>query len=152
MTERTALRIAQAQLLLGEIGADALSAAASAALNNGSDSPHLRELAELGSADSFRARSVFGDALKELGLPEMSTNDAVLLLAREEARRLLSGRIAPIDAARRIWDLTLKLPDDEVILALDPFIYAASEWDDRPEDHADFVAGIMESARALLDA
>jgi hypothetical protein len=63
---------------------------------------------------------------------------------------VLARRKSPIVAARRIWDLTLELPEGVGIPELDPFIYAASEWDDRPDERSDFEAGIIESARDLL--
>ena len=64
---------------------------------------------------------------------------------------MLAGLKSPIVAARRIWDLSLQLPDGVRIPELDPFIYVASEWDDRPDDRSDFELGIVESARDLLD-
>jgi hypothetical protein len=35
---------------------------------------------------------------------------------------------------------------------LDTFIYAASEWEDRPEDQKNFAAGIVAAAHDLLVA
>jgi hypothetical protein len=67
-----------------------------------------------------------------------------------EARNLLAGQITAIDAARRIWDLALEHRVEDLV-ELHSFIYAASEWDDRPEEHAAFELGIVEAARNLID-
>jgi hypothetical protein len=77
---------------------------------------------------------------------------AIRMQAIAQARELLAGRTAPIEAARGIWDLALMAPDGEILPELHPFVYAASEWADRPEDHQNFEAGIVESARDLLNS
>jgi hypothetical protein len=89
--------------------------------------------------------------LEEIGISKINRREAVILLVKEAARRVLAGQLAPITAARQIWDLSLKLPEDDAIPELDSFIYAASEWDERPEDQHDFEAGIVEAARSLLN-
>ncbi len=55
------------------------------------------------------------------------------MLARELAREVVDGTMAPDEGARRIWDLTLRVPGED-LPELDSFIYAASEWEERPGD------------------
>jgi hypothetical protein len=43
----------------------------------------------------------------------------------------------------------LRVPTEQ-IPELDPFIYAASEWEERPEDRVHFEEGIVSEARALV--
>jgi hypothetical protein len=71
-------------------------------------------------------------------------------LAHDAAAEILGGTIAPYTGAKRIWDLTLRAPAER-ISELDPFIYAGSEWEERPEDRVHFERGIMSEARALVD-
>jgi hypothetical protein len=132
-------------MVLGLAGPEELADAGSAALDDGLDSPALITLAD---ADRNDARAVFERALTELRVPKPSTREAILRLAHDTATEILDGTIAPYTGARRIWELTLRAPTER-IPELDPFIYAASEWEDRPEDRVHFEQGIILEARTL---
>jgi hypothetical protein len=86
--------------------------------------------------------------LTELSIAKPNQREAVMLLAHNVASEIASGTIAPYAGAKQIWDLTLSVPI-EPISELDPFIYAASEWEDRPEDRVQFERDILSEAQAL---
>lgn len=135
-----------ARLVLGLAGPENLPAAADAALRDGLVSPALIALMD---ADPSEARVLFDRALDELGVSKPSQRDAVMRLARDAAAEIVRGTIAPYAGAKRISDLTLQAPAVR-IHELDPFIYAADEWEERPEDRLHFEQGIVSEARALL--
>ncbi len=72
---------------------------------------------------------------------------AVRRLARDFARRIVSGEIPPYEGARAIWRELAWEP--EAGDALLPFIGLASEWEDRPEFRREYEADILQAARAL---
>lgn len=47
----------------------------------------------------------------------------------------------------RLWGLS-----DEGIPELDPFVYAASEWEDRPNDRRFFENAIVDIAKDLVNS
>ncbi len=137
-----------AKLVLGLAGPEDLPGAADAALNGGLVSPALIALSD---ADISEARALFDRALNELSVPKPNQREAVMLLARGVASEITNGTIAPYAGAKQIWDLTLCV-SIEPISELDPFIYAASEWEERPEDRVKFEQDIVREARSLLDS
>ena len=105
-------------------------------------------LAGLTAAVSGEARELFDRALVELKVPKPSERDAVMYLARETARKIVTGATAPYEGAKQIWELTLPV-SDEKLPELDSFVYAASEWKSRPEDRSVFEEGIVAAATEL---
>lgn len=95
------------------------------------------------------ARALFDRALNELSVSKPDQREAVMLLARDAASEIGGGTVAPYTGAKQIWDLTLCVPI-EPIPELDPFIYAASEWEERHEDRVKFERDIIREARSLL--
>ena len=144
---RDELASVAARMVLELAGPEDLSGAAVAALEGGLDSPALVALA---GADACEARPLFDRALEELKISKPSPREAVIRLAQDEATRIVGGTVAPYAGAKRIWELTSRVPTVR-IPELDPFIYAASEWEERPEDRVHFEQGIISEARALLD-
>ncbi len=148
---RDGLAVVASERLLGLIDVAGLSSAALAALEDDLDVPSLVALAGLSkNADEQEARSLFDRALGELNMTAPSRRDAVLCLSEQFAHRIVRGTIAPYEGAKRIWDLTRR-GGTERIHELDPFIYAASEWEDRPEDRVRFERAIIDEARALIE-
>lgn len=76
---------------------------------------------------------------------------AVELLARQVAERILEGTVSPEGGAKDIWDLTVHIAPAEFIPEFDTFIYGASEWDERPQDRPAFTEGILAAAHDLLN-
>ncbi len=73
----------------------------------------------------------------------------LLALARAVCEEVVAGTTPPSNGARKIWILTLRMRDEHVD-ALDVFIRAANEWEDRPEDRAAIDGEIVLLARELL--
>jgi hypothetical protein len=138
-----------AEVVLGLLGPAELPMVATAALEDGLDSPALVALASIGEDDPSKARALFDQALDQADLSLPSPREAVIYLAQRSAAEIVQGTVAPYSGAKRIWDLTLRVPGVEVG-DLDPFIYAASEWEERPEDRALFERAIRSEARAFL--
>jgi hypothetical protein len=135
-----------ARLVLGLAGPENLPAAADAALKDGLISPALIALMD---ADPSEASTLFDRALHELEVSKPSQREAIMQLAHDAAAEIANGTVAPYAGAKRIWELTSCAPAVR-IPELDPFIYAASEWEERPEDRVHFEQGIISEARALL--
>jgi hypothetical protein len=140
-----------AESVLGLLGTEDLSKAAVSALEEGLDSPALIALACV-PPDAYQSevRALFERALEELELRSPSPHDALMYLARETARDIVAGTVAPYAGAKKIWDLARRAPAEHKH-ELDPFIYAASEWEDRPADRIRFEQGILEEARSLIN-
>jgi len=145
------LKVAASRAALEMLLSEEFSALAVSALEDGCDSPSLRALAELTAAESDKARTLFDRALAELGIDAPSKRDAVMFLARETATALLSGAITPHAGANQIWELSLRIANEN-LPQLHTFVYAASEWEDRPEDRQVFEDGITAAARDLVSA
>ncbi len=144
------LQTAACEVVLGLVPSGGLAGTAVAALEDGYDSPSLRVLAGLTSEAMEDAGALFGRALAELPLPLPTGREAVLCLARNTAKAVLGGAMSPHDGARHIWEVSLRLPAEHVP-ELDTFVYAASEWPDRPDEGDMFADGVRAAARELLD-
>ena len=68
--------------------------------------------------------------------------------AREVSRAILAGDATAYEGARAIAAMCREVPIHPPI-ELHTFIYADSEWDDRPEDGRIFAEGVMAAAREL---
>jgi hypothetical protein len=95
------------------------------------------------------AKSLFETTLAELGLTVPSAREAVMMLSRELANGILTGAIPPYLGAKQIWELALQAPEED-ISQLDTFVYAASEWEERPAHRNILAEGIVAAARDLV--
>ncbi len=100
-------------------------------------------------AEADEARALFDRALAELDVPIPTNGEAVMRLARGTAERIINGIATPYEGVKQIWELSLRL-QEEHLSDLDSFVYAASEWEDRPEDRRVFEDGIVAAARELV--
>ena len=139
------LELAASRAVLGVLRSDDLAQVGVQALKCGCNSPSLRILAGLSASETEEARGLFNRALSELNVAVPSKWDAVMHLAREIAKGILAGTINVYLGAKQIWDLTLRVSDED-FPELNTFIYAASEWEDRPEDRVAFEEGIVAAA------
>jgi hypothetical protein len=142
------LEVLVAESVLGLGRSEDLPGAALALLQSGFDSPALVALAGLSSADVSEAPQLFDRAVAELSVSTPDPRSAVIRLSQEVAADIAAGTTAPYEGAKRIWALTLRVPTEH-IRELDPFIYAASEWEDRPDDRVRFEEDIAREAQAL---
>jgi len=94
---------------------------------------------------------MFDRVLSELNVAVPSRREAVMRLARKIAKGILVGTTGAYLGAKQIWDLTLRASDED-LPELDSFVYAASEWEDRPEDRVAFEEGIVAAARDLVNS
>lgn len=118
-------------------------------LSQGVDCHSLRLLAGLTSKELTDASSLFEQVLKELKRPIMSKKNAALSYTRLISDQILQGTISPYDGARKILEVNFSLnpPLDEV----GNFIYAVSEYDERPEDRDFFISEIIKEAKRWRD-
>ena len=141
-------RLLAAKDVLGFAGAEAMPPEATRALVGGVDSPSIRRLAGMDGADSEDVRVMFRAALRELAVELPSKREAALLLATEVARRITQRTVSPYEGAKEIWRIART--SDEDLTELDTFVYAASEWEERPKARKRFEGGIVAAARDLL--
>jgi hypothetical protein len=138
-----------AKHVLGLLPVEALPGMALDAIQAGYDSPSLRQLAGASEHDTEEAHRLFGKAIQELGLPIPQAPEAGLTLARDIAREVVSGAIAPYEGAKRIWNqIYTRLPE---LKQLKPFVGLASEYEDDLDHRDDYSRRIIEKAQSLID-
>jgi len=140
-----------ARLVLEVDLAEGLPNLASRALAEGLDSSGLRALAGANDVQRSELLPMFYQVLGELGFEIPSLRTALVRLACELASDILRGAIPPYQGAKGIWNLTLRA-SGVCVRELDPFIYAASEWEDRPSDRLLFDREIVDQAQLLVDS
>ena len=117
----------------------------------GYESRWLAALAGQPPTETYESGALFDAALVELGADTITDAAAALLLSREIARQIIDHSTSPIDGARAIWSLSLKV-DPTSVPELHTFIYAALEWDDRSDSHRRlFEEGVRAAARDLAE-
>jgi hypothetical protein len=139
----------RSKVVLGVASAAELREWAVRALSSGDDTPSLRMLAGSTASDDDGVMDWFERSSTELGVQAVSRVEAVHHLAMDMARHIQEERMTAIEGARRIWALTVLVPEhrfDE----LGPFIYSASEWDERPEEHEMITGWILAAAADFL--
>jgi hypothetical protein len=116
------------------------------ALEHGYDGVATRKLAGLIRPIWSELNTLVPEFLTELGAAEaLNEEDAGRLLAREVAKAIADGRVAPYDGARFLWrEINIKLwpngPSD-----LLPFVGLASEYED-----CEYYGGNTKAIRAEL--
>ncbi len=140
---------AAARLAMGKLTSDQALGVASAALEAGLFSNSLGLLAFEEPVWS-EVGPLFERALSELGISIPSRGEASLILAREHARRILTGELWPYEGARQIWSYVANEPGADP--SLRDFVGLASEWEDVPNHRPQYERQIMEAARQLVAA
>jgi hypothetical protein len=125
-----------------------IPAAATTALEHGLDGTRLRRLAGLVATDRPAEAWELVQALEEGGLRLRSVQDAPDILLRAAARAIVADRVDPIHAAD--WLSQLHCGLDAHHQGFDPFIYAASEAEDRPSEHEFFVEMVKSAAAEIV--
>jgi hypothetical protein len=87
--------------------------------------------------------------MAELNLVFPDVQGAVMHIAKKIASEIIYKTISPYVGAKRIWDLSTRVSIDQVP-ELHPFVYAADEWEERPEDRLFFEQAIVSEARSLV--
>ncbi len=120
-------------------------------LLDGFDSYNLRILASgEGSVTTEGARTTLARVFDEIGEPRVDSVEAARTYARWVAEGIVNGEVEPYRGAREIWKVAQKV-GLERLTELHPFIYAAAEYEDRPEDRPFFQDAIKREASGLLD-
>jgi hypothetical protein len=143
------LERARALSVLGMIGAAEVIAIATDALVLGSDSPSLRELAGTSTYDVDDVPRLLEQTARELGFRELTKEEALRVVSADICQRITSGEVRPYDGAKWIWR-TIVESEAPHHHELNPFIYAASEFESRPEDQEFFENAIRREASDLL--
>lgn len=141
------LLLAQAMMILGILTTDRLPEIAIEALEAGEDSSALRILAGLTQCELAEAPKIFELVLKELEIPMLTRSEAARIYAVDICVQIVSKQISPLEGANRIWDASIRV-NDPYFHDLDPFIYAASELQNRPLDRDFFEREILKEARS----
>ena len=147
-----AIRIAAARHILGHLSSREVPSLATAALEAGVDTPELRILAGQTDEPWSQIETRFHAVLNELGIPEMTRNEAGLVLARDFARRIVAGDIPVGSGGEAIAQLCseLNFPPELV-----PFVAILSERDDfqtcRTQDPARYDRLIAECDTQIVE-
>jgi hypothetical protein len=103
----------------------------------------------LTALETTAAVDLFCRALSELGLTIPDKRTAALQYARCVSKLIVSGEVTPYHGAKSLWIASLAVAETS-FHDLDPFIYAASEYEDRPQDKAFFDESIVTEAQRVL--
>jgi hypothetical protein len=146
------MQLAVAKWVLGLLPSESLPEIAATVLENGLDTPALRQLAGELRPTMRDAGPIFQKAVVELGITLPSKPDAGLIVAREYATEISEGITTPYEGARRIWR-EIQLEVEELKHQFDPFVYWASEREDADDPaRREFCENaIRAAARNLLD-
>jgi hypothetical protein len=143
------LPIAAAWLALGKLTTEEAIDTAHAVLNGGVYSEALGEVI-FAEPRWSEVGPLFTRALSELGVVIPNRLVAVRRLARDFARRIVTGEVPPYEGARALWrELAWEPEAGDSLL---PFIGMASEWEDRPEFRREYETDILRAARVLSEA
>ena len=140
---------AQVLWTLGLLPQEQLPAIACELLEAGQDTDSLRVLAGLSGDQVAEAAPLFRRVLQQLGKANISKEQAMRQLARIVSQQIVDGSIDAYAGAKKLSDATIRaslLDFHEV----DPFIYAASEYEDRPADRQFFEEEILKEAKRWL--
>lgn len=140
------LTYVEALWVLGLLETREMPNVAAEALARGLDSRSLRQLAGLPSKTDEDVNLLFDQALKELNRGRMSKEEALKRNAKHISRKILNSEMTPLDGAKMIWKATSANPLPE-FHDLDPFIYAASEAEERPKEKRFFENEIVAEAK-----
>lgn len=144
MTNTTVQRLALRNRI-GDLTLQELSLAASDLIASGIVSPSLERMAWGEMTGREEAQWLLDAAVGEIG-GRNDSREEVRSFVDDIATEILRGAVTPYQGARRIWAAAQLVPDEHMY---DPFIYAASEYEDRPGDRQFFEEAILREARRL---
>lgn len=132
----------------GWLPVEALPDVAADLLVRGYDSPALRELAGHPRSDSRGARDLWAMVRDELGVPYKDDAEALWMLVREWASRMVDESLDPVEGANAIlgWGwFELGQPDE-----LTGFVALMDDWEEMPSHRDETKALLIASAREFL--
>lgn len=86
---------------------------------------------------------------KSRSVDKMSISQALSIYARSVCAKIVDGSLPPIIGSDKISKVAIENAPDGYV-ELDPFIYASSEVESRPEDKAFFEDAILEEAKRIM--
>ena len=134
--------------MLGVESPDALAGLAAELMAKGVSAPSLTALAGLDRVDHEEVRNLVMRTLTELGLPQITNEQAMRLYVSEVSSLIDQSDLPPLEGARRIWRARNRA-GMERSHEFDVFVYAASECEERPEDKELFESAIREEAKRV---
>jgi len=143
-----ALRLLQAQWVLGEMRADHVPRICTDLLVDGYDTQSLRVLAGLTGVEIERVADLLPRMFREMGLVQPTRVQAAWCIAQNIARDILSGNVTPSDGAWMIGNFGATF--DPLFPSLSIFIGLLSESDDDPEHREQYETDIRERALLLI--
>jgi hypothetical protein len=144
----TSLDRAVAYWSFGWLPSDRLPAVALEALERGTESPSIIELASADSAANPDLHPLFEKALTELGRTRLARAEAGRMIARDYAEQICNEAIKPVDGARAIWRVSLECPELEGELGI--FGGRVSEYEGLSDGRERISAMIVSEARELI--
>ncbi len=136
---RSKLDMACALRALGHLAYDEMPAVAWEALEFGYDGSALRRLAAMNHPTFFEVGDLFDQAMAEMGQKPWSPEDALLLVVRPIAERILRGEIEPLEGVDQISNMVYT--SQYFPTELDVFHYTYSD---------DCIPRILEGCRNLV--
>jgi hypothetical protein len=141
------LDLAQALMVADRVPAEELPDLACELLSHGFDTPAVRELAGLQNPTLREARPVFERVLRELKRPAMGRLEAATVVARGLADQVITGHIAPLEAAARG---ALLCPDFDYPDVLTYFLACHDDYECFPRDRATIDEDVRRRCKELL--
>ena len=142
------LDVAQALFSVGQLPGEELPSLAVNLLQEGVDTPTLRELAGLNAPTLKDAGPLFERLLSELDRQPMTQDDAALIVAKDLATRVLNGTLSPEQAARRGSLLSMSFDYHPL---LTPFLADDDDYDCLPGDREAIDEDVRRYCQELVD-
>lgn len=117
---------------LGLLAADRVALLATLALESGADNVRIRQLAGRCLWDNSRLATVLVEALGDAGVRLPARDAAARHIATAVSSEIVRERVDPLNGASYLAEISRAVGSN--FHELDPFIYAASEAEDRPSD------------------
>jgi hypothetical protein len=138
---------ALALVVLNALPVDQITDVAELAVERGFDTPILRQLAGIEDGDPAPRDDALIAALQRAGAPLPTIAAAAEQMARAVSARIVARQIDPMTGAAWLAGLSGRTFGHTKIL--DPFVYADSEFDDRPDERARFERMVTDAANAI---
>jgi hypothetical protein len=139
---------ALALVALDTLRVDQIADVAALAVEHGFDASVLRQLAGLDDGAPAPRHDALVAALQAAGAPLPSIATAAERLTRAVSHRIVARQIDPMTGTAWLASLSGKTFGHTKIF--DPFIYADSEFEDRPDERALFERMVMGAANVIL--
>ena len=150
MNEPITLSDAASLMSLDVLLSEQVPGIATLALEEGLDSRTIRRLAGVTPRERISLVGELRVALAEVGVEIPEPRRAAELLARSVSAAILSGRVDPMEAARFLSSLSIKVPGHAHVLG--PFIHADSEFEDRPAERDLFEKMVRSAAAEIVES